>query len=32
VREALKQVRKSHAGTVSLQDLIRETLKDLARG
>jgi holliday junction DNA helicase RuvA len=31
-REALKQVRKSHAGTVSLQDLIRETLKDLARG
>jgi Holliday junction DNA helicase RuvA len=31
-KEALKQVRKSHEGPVSLQDLIRETLKDLARG
>jgi Holliday junction DNA helicase RuvA len=31
-KEALKQVRKSRPGSVSLQDLIRETLKDLARG
>jgi len=31
-KEALKQVRKAHVGPVSLQDLIRDTLKDLARG
>ncbi len=31
-KEVLKQVRKSKSGSVSLQELIRETLKDLARG
>ncbi len=31
-KEALKRVRKSEAEPVSLQKLIRETLKDLARG
>ena len=31
-KEVLKQVRKSKVGPVSLQELIRETLKDLARG
>ncbi len=31
-KEVLKQVRKSKVGRVSLQELIRETLKDLARG
>lgn len=31
-KEALKQVRKSKAEPVSLQELIRETLKELARG
>ena len=31
-KEALKRVRKSEAAPVSLQELIRETLKDLARG
>jgi len=31
-KEALKQVRKSKAEPMSLQELIRETLKDLARG
>jgi Holliday junction DNA helicase RuvA len=31
-KKTLTQVRKSKAGSVSLQDLIRETLKDLARG
>jgi Holliday junction DNA helicase RuvA len=31
-KEALKQVRKSYEGPLSLQDLIRDTLKDLARG
>jgi holliday junction DNA helicase RuvA len=30
-KEALKMVRKSRSGTLSLQELIRETLKDLAR-
>lgn len=31
-KEVLKRVRKSKVGPVSLQELIRETLKDLARG
>jgi len=31
-KEALKQVRKSQSGLLSLQELIRETLKALARG
>lgn len=31
-REALKRVRKSRPGSPSLQELIRETLKELARG
>ncbi|MGE5712007.1 MAG: Holliday junction branch migration protein RuvA [Nitrospira sp.] len=31
-REALKQVKKFRPGPSSLQELIRETLKDLARG
>lgn len=31
-KEALKQVRKAKPGPMSLQDLIRDTLKDLARG
>ena len=31
-KEALKQVRKSQAAPLSLQELIRETLKALARG
>ena len=31
-KDALKRVRKSKAEPVSLQELIRETLKDLARG
>lgn len=31
-KEALKRVRKSRPGSPSLQELIRETLKELARG
>ncbi len=31
-KEALKQVRKSRSGPLTLQELIRDTLKDLARG
>jgi Holliday junction DNA helicase RuvA len=31
-REALKRMRRAKPGSVSLQDLIRDTLKDLARG
>jgi Holliday junction DNA helicase RuvA len=31
-KEALKQVRKSRSESLSLQELIRETLKDLAKG
>jgi holliday junction DNA helicase RuvA len=31
-KEALKRVRKLRPGSLSLQELIRETLKDLARG
>lgn len=31
-KEALKQVRKAKPGTASLQELIREALKELARG
>lgn len=31
-KEALKRVRKLRSGSLSLQELIRETLKDLARG
>ena len=32
VKEALKQVRKSNAESIVLKDLIRESLKELARG
>lgn len=31
-REALKQVKKSNAGPIALKDMIRESLKELARG
>lgn len=31
-REALKQVKKSHAEFIALKDMIRESLKELARG
>jgi len=31
-KEVLKRVRKSRPGSLSLQELIRETLKELARG
>jgi Holliday junction DNA helicase RuvA len=32
VKEALKQVRKSNAESIALKDMIRESLKELARG
>jgi Holliday junction DNA helicase RuvA len=31
-KEAMKQVRKSNAGSIVLKDMIRESLKELARG